>query len=396
MADAVNIPEVTVLAVGGAGCRILREFVATAAASRFRLLALDSDADALKLTGLPESSRIQAGRMGCSGRGCGGDVMAGQMAASHERRTLAEALEGTKILLVIAGLGGGFASGGLPVVFGVAAKMNLVSILLCTLPFDMEGFKRRKLAEERIAADILPVADAVIALPNDLLFHSLAPEVPLAEAFRASDEQMARSLLALALTLSGENLFNADFSAFTAQLKRRRAQCALGVGVAEAAEDAPEKALSALLASPLLGGAEPFDTADTVLFSLLGGPELSLGQARAALELASRQIDPRSDKTLLLGAATVPELAGKLQLIALTVRYPDAEPAPAPTAPDSGRSRGRRQAAVGGFQVEQPTLPNLDTESKGIMENTAPVVIDGQDMDVPAYKRRGLALDLGK
>jgi len=92
----------------------------------------------------------------------------------------------------------------------------------------------------------------------------------------------------------------------------------------------------------------------------------------------------------------VPELAGKLQLIALTVRYPDGEPAPAPTAPDSGRSRGRRQAAVGGFQVEQPTLPNLDTESKGIMENTAPVVIDGQDMDVPAYKRRGLALDLGK
>lgn len=391
-------PKIVIMAVGGAGCGIMREFAASPAAERFRLLAMDSDADALRRSGLPEDDCIQAGRLWRNGRGCGGDFMAGQMAASNERKTLTEKLLGAEVLLVVAGMGGGFASGALSVVFGVAAKMRIVSVLLCTLPFDMEGFRRRKLAEERIAADILPVADAVITLPNDLLFHTMPPEVPLAEALRNSDIQMSRSLLALAQILAGGNLFNADLSAFTAVLKRRHALCSLGVGLADNSEAAPEQMLSSLLASPLLGGTDAFDTADAVLFSLLGGSELSLGQAKAVLELASRQIDAEADKQILLGAAIEPGLAGKLQLTALAVRYLDEEP-PHDVAstdhPHRGHSR-HRPAVKGAAGVEQPSLPIFEVDNKGIMENTLPVIIDGQDMDIPAYKRKGLVLDFGK
>ena len=398
LTETAAAPRIVIMAVGGAGCRIIREFAESPAAARFRLLAMDSDVDSLRQSGLPEEACIPAGKLWRGGRGCGGDFMAGQMAASNKRRILAGKLDGAEVLLVVAGMGGGFASGALSVIFGVAAKMHIVSVLLCTLPFDMEGFRRRKLAEERISADILPVADAVITLPNDLLFHTMAPEVPLAEALRNSDVQMSRSLLALAQILAGGNLFNADLSAFTAVLKRRHALCALGVGLADNGEDAPERMLSSLLASPLLGGTEAFDTADAVVFSLLGGPELSLGQAKAVLELAGRQIDAEADKQLLLGAATEPALTGKLQLTALAVRYLDAEAAPdAVPADQPVRAVSRhRHGPKSPSGVEQPSLPIFETDDKGIMENTLPVIIDGQDMDIPAYKRKGLVLDFGK
>lgn len=389
--------KITILAIGGAGCRIMKEFTECGFGAEFDLLALDSDVTSLQVCGLPESSLIQAGKMWRSGRGCGGDVMAGHMAVANERKTIAARLAGTKILIVIAGLGGGLASGGVPVVLGEAARQHITSVLLTTLPFAMEGFRRRKLADERIAGDILPVADAVISLPNDILFNTLDAEVPLADAFRFSDQQMARSLFAIAAIFGGGNLFNADFASFTGVLKRRHTLCSLGVGVVDGNDiAAPDKVLEKLLDSPMLGGPETFTTADAVAFALLGGNELSLGSARAVLDLAVRQIDPRAEKEVLLGAATNNGFAGKIQLTALAVRYLDV--AVTEKTPGGKRKTGNNRhlsAASENSSGEQLEL-TLDTENKGIMENTVPVIIDGEDMDIPAYKRRRIVLDKGK
>lgn len=389
--------NITILAVGGAGCRIIREFAGNSAAGNYRMLALDSDVESLQKSGLPETSLIQAGKLWRSGRGCGGDIMAGQMAVANVRKELTAALEKCDTLLVVAGLGGGLASGGLPVIFGAAAKMHLNTVLLCTLPFAMEGYQRRKLADDQIVNDILPVADAVIALPNDLLFSTMDAEVSLAEAFHCSDVQMAYSLLSLGAIVGGGNLFSADFAAFTGVLKRRHAMCAFGAGVVDAGDDAPEKVMEKLLESPFLGGSEALKSADAVAFSLLGGPELSLGNAKAALDLAGRQVGNEPEKIVLLGAANAEELAGKLQLSALAVRYLDKNNG------ESGRSGKRKSGNNRHFTAmpdehggEQLALPNLIAEEKGIMENTTPVIVDGEDLDVPAFKRKGLIIDLGK
>ncbi|MBR2345724.1 MAG: hypothetical protein IKA71_08085 [Lentisphaeria bacterium] len=386
---------ITVLAAGGAGCRIIAEFAARNPDAGFRLLALDSDISSLQASGLPEESLIQVGKLWRAGRGCGGMVMDGQMAVANERKVLSSILAGTEVLLVVAGLGGGLATGGLPVIFSVAAKMRITSVLLCTLPFAMEGYQRRSMADRRISEDIMPVADAVVALPNDLLFNKLDAETPILDAFRYSDIQMADSLLALASILGGGNLFSADIAAFTGVLKRRHGLCSLGVGRVENGESAPEKVVEQLLESPFLGGRESFETADAVMFSLLGGAELSLGNARAALDLAVHQVYAQNDKNILLGAATTPALTGKLQLTALTVRYLDRD---LEVEPEKSKRKSRHSISGSAHESggEQLALPNLLTEAKGIMENTLPVVIDGIDLDVPAFKRHGVALDLGK
>ena len=129
---------------------------------------------------------------------------------------------------------------------------------------------------------------------------------------------------------------------------------------------------------------------------MLGGNELSLGSARAVLDLAVRQIDPRAEKEVLLGAATNNGFAGKIQLTALAVRYLDV--AVTEKTPGGKRKTGNNRhlsAASENSSGEQLEL-TLDTENKGIMENTVPVIIDGEDMDIPAYKRRRIVLDKGK
>ena len=385
--------RITIMALGGAGCRILGELNAGDFPENFRFLAVDSDIDSLRASGLAESCWLQAGERLRSGRGCGGDVIAGQQALSNERKRLDQLLENTEVMIVIAGLGGGIATGGLPVVLGVAAKKRISTAVLVTLPFSMEGYRRRQLADEKIKNDILPLADAVIALPNDLLFSTLEAETAFSDALRVSDRELSRTLLALAAIMGGANLFNADFASFTGVMKRRHALCALGTATVDASPDAAEKLMEIMLSSPLLGGPDTLDNADAVAFSLLGGPELSLGSARAVLDLCSRQINPDMEKTVLMGAATAEQFAGKLQLTSLSVRYLDR---PVPAADASRKTVfNREKRHIGnsdpGMQMD---LPNLIVEEKGIMENTAPVMFDGEDLDVPTFRRRGLVIDV--
>lgn len=387
--------NITIMALGGAGCRIIREFAALESSGKFRLLAMDSDVESLEISGLPAENCIQVGKLLRSGRGCGGDVIAGQQAVANERKNLPAILNGTQMLIIVAGLGGGLASGGLPVVLGVAAKMHITTAVLTALPFSLEGFQRRHLADEKIKKDILPLADAIIALPNDLLFSTLQAETPIAEAFRLSDIELARTLLAVAAILGGGNLFSADFAAFTGVLKRKHTLCSLGTAVVDDAPDAAGKAMEKMLASPLLGGPETLDNADALAFSLLGGSDLSMGSAREILDLCARQIAADAEKNILLGASTAEEMTGKIQLTVLAVRYLERDD----PAADNSRKRGFKSARSQIHAEEdglQMDLPNLTVENKGIMENTIPVMYEGEDLDVPTFRRKGLVIEQGK
>jgi cell division protein FtsZ len=259
----------------------------------------------------------------------------------------------------------------------------------------MEGYQRRRVAEDKIKNDILPIADAVIALPSDLLFCSMEAETPIHEAHVRANTEMARALMALASILGGANLFSADFASFTGVLKRRHTLCSLGTAMIDDGDNAAAGLMNEMLISPLLGGPDNLDHADAVAFSLLGGPELSIGTARAVLDLCSRHVNPEMDKKVLLGASTSETFAGKLQLTALAVRYLDAV---IPVAESVPRRQFHRDSSrdVPEIDGEQLALPNLEVEEKGIMENTSPVMINGEDLDVPTYRRRGLVIDAGK
>ncbi len=394
---------ITVLAIGGAGCRIVRFLASSELAANLRFRALDTDAGGLESSGLPPESCLLAGARWRNGRGCGGSVIDGQRAVAHERAAIEQLIAGAPLLLVVGGLGGGTASGGAPVVLSVARKLGIPTMFLMTLPFTLEGHSKRKIAEDTVKNELLDLADAVICLPNDLLFSVLESTTPLSEAFRLADGEVSRTVLALTAVLRHGNLLAPDFSSFVTLLKRRKSYCSIGVGVAESAKDGEargEAALERLLHSPLLGGAEKLGAADAVIFSLLAGPELSIGETRQLLELAGRSCRPEA--RLVVGAASGEEWRGMLQLCAVTIRF-DAESEIAEVMHKTAertprRTRENRGGAVAASEGEalQLNLPLQEPVSKGIMEKTAPVFWGNEDLDIPTYARRNAMIDNGK
>ena len=155
-----------------------------------------------------------------------------------------------------------------------------------------------------------------------------------------------------------------------------------------------EAAMERLLHSPLLGGADKLGEADAVIFTLLGGPELSLGETKQLLELAGRQVKPET--RLIVGAATGEEWAGKLMLSAVTVRFDAESEASELLRSSSERAPKRtRSAAAHAADADQLILP-LEPISKGVMERGPQVKWGNDDLDVPTFKRRNITIDNGK
>jgi len=371
-------------------------------AESMRLLALDTDRAALESTGLPEDNRMLAGEVWRGGRGCGGNELDGQRAVAHERVRLENMLRGSSFLVVLCGLGGGTASGGAPVVLSVAAKLKIPNFFIVTLPFMLEGPRRHNLADRVLTENLFDVADAVVALPDDLLFSTLPGDTPLAAAFELADRECAGTALAFSTVLSAGNLLNADMASFTALLKRRKGLCSIGVGIVRGedacrAEDVPEKLVSGMLASPFLGGPRVLREADAAVVSLLGGGDLSLGDAKNTLELVAKYLSPDAEQ--LTAASSHPDWQGARQLCVLTVKYSEPAPEPPPRSLPRMRQEPHRSVSkpvaapdVAGEQLEFV----LEPISKGIMERTAPVMWNNEDLDEPTFKRRNAVIDDGR
>ena len=372
-------------------------------AESVRFLALDTDRASLESTGLPEEDLLLAGELWRGGRGCGGSELDGQRAVAHERPRLETVLRDSKFLVVLCGLGGGTASGGAPVVLSVAAKLKLPNLFIVTLPFMLEGPRRRNLAE-KVLVDLFDVADAVVTLPDDLLFSTLPGDVPLAAAFEMADRECAGTALALSAVLGAGNLLNADIASLTALIKRRKCMCSIGIGIVQKvdgapAEETPEKLVSGMLASPLLGGPQVLKAADAAVVSMMGGSDLSLGDVKNTLELVAKYLPPDAEQ--LTAASSRPDWQGARQLCVLTIKYSEPSPELRPrTSPSRPRASSHplaepRAAAGKPAEFEQQTL-DLDPISKGIMERTTPVIWNNEDLDEPAFKRRKLVIDDGR
>lgn len=113
----------------------------------------------------------------------------------------------------------------------VARKLEIPTLFFVSLPFTLEGHSKRKIAEDTVKEELLGLADAVICLPNDLLFSVLESTTPLSNAFKLADQELSRTVLALTMVLLHGNLLAADFGNFITLLRRKKSFCSIGVGV---------------------------------------------------------------------------------------------------------------------------------------------------------------------
>jgi len=401
MEQAENNKIITVAGLGGAGVKIVSRLADSPHAGHLKLLAVDTDSNILNNSPLKEEQKFLADSKWRQGKGCGGNVLEGQRSISRERASIEDLISNSSLLIVTGGLGGGTATGGVAVLAGIAKKLKIPSIFIITMPFSLEGHSKRRTAENGIK-ELLPVADVLLYLPNDLLFSSLPGDTAVDQAFKMADNELAGTIIGVSEIITHKNLLAAGLSDIKEALNKKKSFASIGVGTADSSDGLNRNhiALQKMLDSPLLGGIEKIKEADTVIVSLTGGSDLKIDETKKMLESFEKFISPECN--LIVGTNTAENYGDKVQITAIAIKF-DAQSVKTdqPQQMNFGvekikeapKDRSKLDDLFGG-ELEQAELP-LQSISRGIFLNTSPVNYQGEDLDVPTFQRKGIIIDKG-
>ena len=405
MSDAMdNTPaagsdkKIIIIGIGGNGARIIRSFSHLPGSAVYDTAAIDTDRESLGISGAKSTIQAESDWTIKSGLGCGGDIMKGERAIARDRSRITQMITGYDYIIVTGGLGGGTATGGIRTVASVAKGLAVPTLFLLTTPFSFESYTKRKNAEDCIG-ELLPITEALITLPNDLLFSTLPPDSPADEAFAKASEEMAASVFGAAEILRSRKLIGSDFAEFSAILQKRKTSCAIGIGRAGSDDglDRCSLALERMLESPFLGGSARLESSNAVILTVTGGPDLQIDEMKRAIENASA-ILPQG-VNLMTGTSINPDYAEQVQLSVLAVRYDQPPEAALPQQHGKSDSLWSQTVTSAPQKKQQADMVQdtfkLETISKGIFSKSAAVKYRDEDLDVPTFQRRGITIDKG-
>lgn len=394
-------PQVAVVGVGHGGAATVARLVSEWPDSP-RAIVIGTDRDSLTRSPVPAADRVLIGEAQTHGLSTGGNVDLGREAAETDRDQLQGVFTGVNMAFLVAGLGGGMATGAMPVLARMARAFGVMTVCVVTLPFDFEGENRRARAEEGLA-ELQEAADVVIAIPNQKLFHMLGPDLRVAEAFTRADAVLSRALYSIWRMISKPGLISLDYADLSALLAGSGGLGAFGYGDGSGPDKAGE-AVRALMANPLLDNGQLLHNAESVLVNIAGGPDLTLVQIEAIMKPIRATV--RKDAHLAMGTVvdelwrdrvTVTVLAsetwrkdssGQMQF-QLAPRKEEAEPGLAAET-DSGPSRKRRNAR----EAQGQGALSLDgvRGGRGRFKDVEPTIVDGENADIPTFIRRGIPI----
>ncbi|PSQ34477.1 cell division protein FtsZ [Halobacteriales archaeon SW_10_66_29] len=287
--------KITVVGCGGAGgntvTRMTEEGIHGA-----KLVAANTDAQHLA-DEVTADTKILIGRKRTGGRGAGSVPKIGEEAAQENMEDIQQAIDGSDMVFVTAGLGGGTGTGAAPVVAQAAQDAGALTISIVTIPFTAEGERRRANADAGLER-LRSVSDTVIVVPNDRLLD-YAPSMPLQDAFKICDRVLMRSVKGMTELITKPGLVNVDF-ADVRTIMENGGVAMIGLGESDSENKAQDSIRSALR-SPLLD--VEFDGANSALVNVVGGPDMSIEEAEG--------VDP--DARIIWGASVNQEFEGKME-----------------------------------------------------------------------------------
>ncbi|HET7703258.1 MAG TPA: cell division protein FtsZ, partial [Candidatus Limnocylindrales bacterium] len=224
------------------------------------------------------------------GLGAGGDPSIGERAAEEDSDKIAQALEGSDMVFITSGLGGGTGSGAAPVVAEIAKEQGALTIAVVTKPFTFEGAKR-KLTAEKAAESLKAKVDTLITIPNDRLRDVVQKNTSILDAFRVVDDVLRQGVQGISDIITVPGLINLDFADVRAIMKDA-GSALMGIGRASGENRAVEAARQAI-ASPLLE--VDIAGAQGILFNITGSSSLSLFEVTEAAEEIRAAADPEAN-----------------------------------------------------------------------------------------------------
>jgi cell division protein FtsZ len=346
-----SFAQIRVVGVGGGGSNAVNRMMAEGL-SGVDFIAVNTDAQALMLSNAPK--RVRIGDKLTRGLGVGGDPELGQKAAEESADELYQVLQGTDMVFITAGMGGGTGTGAAPIVARIAGEVGALTIGVVTRPFGWEGSVRSDAA--RLGVELLKEAvDTLIVIPNDRLLEITDKRVSLQAAFSLADDVLRQGVQGISELITVPGLINLDFADVrTIMSEGGAALMAVGRASGEnRAVEAVQQAISSRLLDITIDGARG------ILFNITGGPDLSLFEVNEAASIIKQTAHP--DVNLIFGAVIDEKMSDEVRVTVVATGFDNAEPRP----------RVARTATAAAEPVEFP-VPTFDKE----------------DLEIPAFLRR--------
>ena len=294
--------NITVVGCGGAGGNTVNR-MSEEGIHGAKLVAANTDVQ--HLVNIEADTKILMGQQKTQGRGAGSLPQVGEEAAIESQEEIHDSIEGSDMVFVTAGLGGGTGTGSAPVVAKAARESGALTIAIVTTPFTAEGEVRRTNAEAGLER-LRDVADTVIVVPNDRLLDAVG-KLPVRQAFKVSDEVLMRSVKGITELITKPGLVNLDF-ADVRTVMEKGGVAMIGLGESDSESKAQDSVKSALR-SPLLD--VDISSANSALVNVTGGSDMSIEEAEGVVEEIYDRIDP--DARIIWGTSVDEELEGEMR-----------------------------------------------------------------------------------
>ncbi len=298
-------PRITVFGVGGAGGNAVNNMIEKQLKGVDFVVA-NTDAQALQQS--QSSQKIQLGVKVTEGLGAGAKASIGASAAEESIEQIVDELSGTHMCFITAGMGGGTGTGAAPIIAQAARELGVLTVGVVTKPFQFEGVKRMRQAEEGVEA-LQKMVDTLIIIPNQNLFRIANEKTTFTEAFSMADDVLYQGVKGVTDLMVRPGLINLDFADVRA-IMDEMGKAMMGTGEAEG-EDRAIQASEKAIANPLLDEIS-LRGAKGVLINITGGYDLTLFELDEAANRIREEVDP--DANIIVGSTLDTELEGKMRV----------------------------------------------------------------------------------
>jgi cell division protein FtsZ len=390
---------IKVIGVGGGGGNAVTHMV-TSGIEGVEFMCINTDAQALKHSKVKTS--LQIGSDITKGLGAGANPDVGRAAALEDRERLIAMIDGTDMLFITAGMGGGTGTGAAPVVAQLAKELGILTVAVVTRPFEMEGGKRSRAADNGIA-ELSKYVDSLITIPNQKLLTVLGASTTLLDAFKSANQVLQGAVQGIAELITRPGLINVDF-ADVRTVMSETGMAMMGSGSARG-EGRARAAAEAAVSSPLL---EHVDLADAhgILVNVTAGMDMSIGEFQEVGSIVKEFAS--DDATVVVGTVIDPEMQDELRVTVVAtglnriqqpvrgrgegfVAYRDT-PREAPAARDASGMRAVRRPtpALAPVATDYAGLdkPAVQRFARAVGDGVGPAAVDEELLDIPAFLRR--------
>ena len=298
-------PRITVFGVGGAGGNAVNNMIEKQLKGVDFVVA-NTDAQALQQS--QSSQKIQLGVKVTEGLGAGARASIGASAAEESIEQIVNELSGTHMCFITAGMGGGTGTGAAPIIAQAARELGVLTVGVVTKPFQFEGIKRMRQAEDGVEA-LQKMVDTLIIIPNQNLFRIANEKTTFTEAFSMADDVLYQGVKGVTDLMVRPGLINLDFADVRA-IMDEMGKAMMGTGEAEG-EDRAVQASEKAIANPLLDEIS-LRGAKGVLINITGGYDLTLFELDEAANRIREEVDP--DANIIVGSTLDTELEGKMRV----------------------------------------------------------------------------------